>query len=511
MKPISITQLPFPVPRFSTITTSSYEHTSVLDATLSTSSSSALDLVTSDIPINVDRDNSNNYARYPLVDEDCDPLTFLLVDPSDQSFHFSPSTVTNDRDLDDLFPSNSAAFFEQIHLDQLIRSAQAIESNDQTLASDILSCLNSNLHSPVGPPLQRASFYFKEALQAFLLPLVQDDDGKIDYVADAFSLSLSTQDLVRKISAFKSFSDLSPLPQFCSFTANQSIIDAFIVGDHNFFSRPIHIIDFDIGLGGQWSSFLHEIAFRYKARVGVIFTPPPTVIITAVVVDESLETNLMAVNLRDFAAGLGIRFDIECIRVGGMGPAALGSIRLSTEDNVVISFTPTVTMLLSDGGGGDMVDGFLRFVSRVAPRVVVFVDSESCCGADSSQDQDQDRSFRMSFVAGLEYYSKVLESLDSAAAAVGFDEEQVKRIERALIRPRIRTAVRSWGIRDLPWREMLKRIGFKPLGFSEFTESQAVWLIGRAPIGGFHVARKDGSITMSWQGKEFSSTSAWKF
>ncbi|KMZ62004.1 GRAS family transcription factor [Zostera marina] len=539
MKPSTATfTAPIPLPKISfsinstnssNSTTNTYEHTSLLDQSTNSSPSSAPPIA--DVNHNVN--NGNSISTDPF--DDWDPLTFLLLDSSSDSttpthqdtslVNFSsPSAATFD--MDSLFPppppshnhSHPALFpfpspiFEQTHLDQLIRAAQAIEANDRNLACVILSRLTPHLNSPSGPPLQRASFYFKEALHS-LLPLVDEDENGFNnnnnsFVDDPFSVSLSTVDLVRKISALKSFSDLSPLPQFSSFTANQSILDSIVAGGDHGFSRPIHIIDFDIGVGGQWSSFLHEIATRSRAQRGVMVpVQPPSVIMTVIVVEESLESSLMADNLRDFAVGVGIRLDIDFVRIGGMGPAALGAVRLSAGDNVAVSFTPAVVRLLGGGGGsgGDAVGGFLRFVRRVAPKVVVFVDTEPCC-----VESGPDRSFRRSFVGGLDYYSVVLESLDSAVAVVGFGEEQVGRIEKALFRPKIWSAVRSWGVQGLPWRDILERAGFKSIPFSEFTESQAEWLTRRAPVGGFHVARRDGSITLSWQERELSATSAWK-
>ncbi|KAK7847019.1 scarecrow-like protein 6 [Quercus suber] len=62
--------------------------------------------------------------------------------------------------------------------------------------------------------------------------------------------------LIFKIGAYKSFSEVSPVLQFANFTCNQALLEALDGFD------SIHIIDFDIGFGGQWSSLMQELALR---------------------------------------------------------------------------------------------------------------------------------------------------------------------------------------------------------------------------------------------------------
>ncbi|MQM15060.1 hypothetical protein Taro_047999 [Colocasia esculenta] len=399
-------------------------------------------------------------------------------------------------------PPTDGSTFDDVHLIQLIRAAQAVEANDLPHASAILARLNQPLATPIGRPVQRVACYFREALQSLL-----NAHGQQRHTA-AEAL-LSPLDIVHKITAYRDLSDISPVPQFASFTANQAILEA-LDG-----SRSVHLIDFDIGLGGQWSSFMHEVAERcHAARAS-----PPSIRMTAVVAEESLETRLSGENLRDFARGLGLEFSIKFLQVGSPGVSALEAIPLRTCDSVAISFSPASLRLFGDTL--ETVARFLRFIRRVSPRVVVFVDTEPSCRTPPStysglppaqQQQQPQQSFRRGFTAGLEHYTALLASLDAAAPAIGYGDDQVWRIERLLIRPRVLASVvaaLSLG-GSPPWKQLFEAAAMKPVPFSEFTESQAEWLTGRAHVNGFKVARRDWSMVLSWQGKDLAATSVWR-
>jgi hypothetical protein len=55
------------------------------------------------------------------------------------------------------------------------------------------------------------------------------------------------------MSAYKVLSEVSPLIQFVNFTCNQALLEAVDDAD------SIHIVDFDIGFGAQWASFMQEL------------------------------------------------------------------------------------------------------------------------------------------------------------------------------------------------------------------------------------------------------------
>ncbi|KAG1342123.1 scarecrow-like protein 15 [Cocos nucifera] len=454
----------------------------------------------------------------PTFDE-WDPVAWLLSEKDDLStfpklphhpqFHFSEgndplyaSLFDSPFDLPDPFdplpPFSDTAVtvfspppvFDRTHLELLLRAAHSVEARDFATAHAILARLNQYFPASAGSALQRVAFHFKEALLA-LLPLPD---------RPAAEPPLSAVEIVRRISAHKAFSDLSLVPQFTSFTANQILLDALDAaaassggGGHS----SVHLIDFEFGLGGQWSSFAQIVAARSHACA-----PAPGLRITAVVPEETRETALAAENLRDFARGLGLHLAVDFVHVGGLGTLALRGIRLVAGEPVAVVLTPAIFRLL---GGPEPSAALLRYVRRAYPRVVVFLDTEwSCSGCAAA---GQLPSLRRSVAGGIEHYAAVLESVE----AVGPGKEEVQWVERTVVRPRIFSAVGSW---RSGWggggREALAGAGMSPVGFSEFAESLAEWMVRRAPVDGYNVATRECSIVLSWRGKELAATSAWR-
>ena len=368
-------------------------------------------------------------------------------------------------------PSLDSASFDS-SLILLIRAAQAVEANDVATARAILAQLSQPISSAAasgGRPVQRAALYFLEALQSLL---------KHEPYGLAETLQ-SPSEMVQQITAHRAFSELCPVFHFTCFTANQAILETL---DR---SRSVHLIDFDVGLGAQWSSFLHEIAAA----------PPPSIRITAIVREEYSATKLSAENLRDFAKNLGLEFTIEFVRAG-----SLGELRLLPGDSVAVSLTPSSFRLF--GNTKETARQLLRFISNVSPRVTVFADTESSSHS----------SFRRCFVTGLENSSALLESLDSAAASVAIEDEQMRRIEQFVVKPKIfESLYTSWSFSGATsWRDLFLAAAMKPIPFSSFAESQAELLTASFPSRGFQVERRDWSMVLGWRGKDLACASAWR-
>ncbi|XP_019054166.1 PREDICTED: scarecrow-like protein 22 [Nelumbo nucifera] len=365
---------------------------------------------------------------------------------------------------------------QQALIDQLFKAAELVEAGNSVHARGILARLNHQL-SPVGKPLQRAAFYFKEALQLLLL--------SSNNMATSPPPRNSTHfDVVLKIGAYKAFSEISPLLQFANFTCNQALLDVLLGFDR------IHIMDFDIGIGAQWSSFMQELASRGA----------PSLKITAFASQAShdaLELVLTRENLTHFANDLGIAFELDIVNLDSFDPASWSLAQLHVAENEAVAVNLPVG---SSSAHPSSVPSLLRFVKQLSPKIVVSVDR----GCDRS-----DLPFSHHFLHALQSFSVLLDSLD----AVNVNSDAVHKIEKFLLQPRIESIVlgRQRAPEKMPpWRNLFASAGFSPLPFTNFAETQAEYLVKRLQVRGFHVEKRQASLILYWQRRELVSASAWK-
>ncbi|CAH2051320.1 unnamed protein product [Thlaspi arvense] len=365
-------------------------------------------------------------------------------------------------------------------IEDLLRVVDCVESDELQLAQVVLSRLNQCLRLPAGRPLQRAAFYFKESLGSLLTGSTRNQNRLASWT-----------EIVQRIRAIKEFSGISPIPLFSHFTANQAILDSLQQSSSQF----AHVVDFEIGFGGQYASLMREIADKSSINGGFLR-------VTAVVPEESaVETRLVKENLAQFAADLKIRFQIEFVLMRTFEMLSFKAIRFVEGERTVVMLSPMIFRRLNG------ISGFVNDLRRVSPKVVVFVDSEGWNGISGAG------SFQREFVSGLEYYTMVLESLD-AAAPTG---DLVKKvIEAFVLRPKIAAAVEAAANKrqaggEMTWREAFCAAGMRSIPLSQFVDFQAECLVEKAQVRGFHVAKRQGELVLCWHERPLVATSAWRF
>ncbi|EOA30389.1 hypothetical protein CARUB_v10013509mg [Capsella rubella] len=370
-------------------------------------------------------------------------------------------------------------------VEDLIRVVNCVDSDELQLAQVILSRLNQRLRSPTGRPLERAAFYFKEALGSLITGTNRNQNR----------LS-SWSEIVQKIRAVKEFSGVSPIPLFSHFTANQTILDSLTVRSS---SPPYaHVVDFEIGFGGQYASLMREIAEKSVNGIGFLR-------VTAVVTEDSaVETRLVKENLAQFAADLKIRFQIEFVLMRTFEVLSFKAVRFVEGERTVVLLSPVIFRRLNG------ISGFVNDLRRVSPKVVVFVDSEGWTGISGGAG-----SFQREFVSGLEFYTMVFESLDAAVASPGGGDLVKKIIEAFVLRPKIASAVEAGadkrGGEMMTWREAFCAAGMRMVPLSQFVDFQAECLVEKAQVRGFHVAKRQGELMLCWHERSLVATSAWRF
>jgi hypothetical protein len=274
--------------------------------------------------------------------------------------------------------------------------------------------------------------------------------------------------------------------QFANFTATQALLDEIACSA----ASCIHIIDFDLGVGGQWASFMQELAHR-RGTGGVAL---PLLKLTAFVSDAShhpLELHLTQDNLTQFAADLGIPFEFNAVSLDAFSPAELIS---PTGDEIV-----AVSLPVGCSARAPPLAVILRLVKQLGPKIVVAMDY----GADRA-----DLPFSQHFLHCFQSCMFLLDSLDAA----GIDADSACKIEKFLIQPRVEDAVlgRRKTDKAVSWRNVFAAAGFTPVPLSNLAEAQADCLLKRVQVRGFHVEKRGVALTLYWQRGELVSVSAWR-
>ncbi|CAL9133646.1 unnamed protein product [Musa acuminata var. zebrina] len=364
-------------------------------------------------------------------------------------------------------------------VDLLFEAARMVGARNFVGAHGILARLNHQLPSPVGKPLIRSAFYFKEALQ-----LILSNRSNPHHRQSPFSSHpLTTQwDIVQKLSAYKAFSEVSPIIQFSNFTCIQALLEELSGSDR------IHIIDFDIGFGGQWSSFMQELAQRRSSVSGSVWLLKITVLASDYSQND-LELQLIRENLSHFASDLNIPFEFNVHCLDSFDPSKL----LGMGGEAVAVNLPVASANLSS-----MV--LLCLVKQLSPKIVVSVDQ----GCELSG-----LPFLQYFLHAFQSSMVLMESIDAS----GTDQDMISKIERFLLQPRIESSILGRHRVDdkmVSWRAHFATTGFVPIRFSNFTETQAECLLKRVSIKGFHVEKRQASLFLCWQHNELVSVSAWR-
>ncbi|KAJ6736727.1 hypothetical protein OIU85_018856 [Salix viminalis] len=370
-------------------------------------------------------------------------------------------------------------------IQELIKAADCFDSNELQLAQVILERLNHRLQSPNGKPLQRAAFFFKEALQSLLT--TGSTRPQTNPVLPSWSNTVQT------IRAYKAFFSISPIPMFTDFTTSQAILDS-LNGDSVF----LHVIDFDIGFGCHYASLMKELVDKADSCNKLT---TPLLRITAVVREDTVfETKLIKERLSQFAHELKIRFHIEFVPFLTFEMLSFKAVKFFEGEKIAVLLSPTILRHL---GSTNNVTMFVNDFRRVSPSLVIFVDSEGWTGSGTGL------SFRRNFVNCLGFYSMMFESLDAAVVTAGGD--WARKIEMSLLKPKILAAVEGCGRRTLsPWREVFAAAGVRPVQLSQFADFQAETLLGKVQVSGFCVAKRQAELVLCWRNRPLIATSAWK-
>ncbi|XP_008813173.2 scarecrow-like protein 32 [Phoenix dactylifera] len=389
----------------------------------------------------------------------------------------------------------------------LLHCASALESNDVTLAQQVMWVLN-NVASPHGDPNQRLTSWFLRALIARASSLCP--------TAMPFAATGLARARPMTVTELAGYVDLTPWHRFGFSASNGAILKA--VQD-----RPkVHVLDFGITHCMQWPTLIDELAKRPEGppslRITVPSSRPP--------VPPSLNISIEEVGLRlaNFAKFRDIPFEFHVIKAnsansgdgmdaalrfrqelasGQLDPSSLG---LRDDETLVLNCQSWLRYLPEESGGiardPSSRDGFLEFIRGLGPRIVTVTDE------DSDLDSPSLTSRIMACFNYLWIPFDALETLlpkDSPQKAE-YEADVGQKIENIIGFEGGRRIERSEsGVRFV---QRMKRARFQSIPFDEETVKEVKLLLDEH-ASGWGMKKEEDMLVLTWKGHSSVFTTAW--
>lgn len=364
--------------------------------------------------------------------------------------------------------------------------AMAISEGRMEAATEVLTRL-AQVANPRGTSEQRLTAYMTSALLSRVNPT--------DYpppVAELYSTEHtgSTQMLY----------ELSPSFKLGFMAANLAILEA-ISGEQP--ANKLHVIDFDIGQGGQYVHLLHELSVKKADKPSVLKI---TTLVDSVVKEGEERLRTVRQYLEGLANKYGVclSFRATSLTIGEVNREKLG---VESDEALAVNFAFRLYRLPDESVTTENLrDELLRRVKGLSPKVVTLVEQEMSVNTAP-------------FVARVNeacaYYGLLLDSLDATVPRDRWDRVSV---EEGLGR-KLANSVACEG-RDRvercevfgKWRARMSMAGFelKPMSSPVADSLRSKLNAVTRGVQGFTVNEQSGGVCFGWMGRTLTVASAWR-
>ncbi|KAF5734470.1 scarecrow-like protein 28 [Tripterygium wilfordii] len=369
--------------------------------------------------------------------------------------------------------------FELLSL--LAGCVEAIGSKNVGVIKHFIAKLG-DLASPKGSPTSRLTAYYTEALALRVSRLWPH----IFHITPPRELDRLDDE---SGTALRFLNQVSPIPKFIHFTANEILLRAFEGKDR------VHIIDFDINQGLQWPSFFQSLASR---------TNPPSHVRITGIGESKQDLNETGDRLAGFAEALNLPFEFHPV-VDRMEDVRLWMLHVKEKESVAVNCIFQLHKTLYDVNGGVLRD-FLGLIRSTNPSIVVMAEQEAEHNAPNLETR---------VCSSLKYYSAIFDSID---ASLPLDNPMRMKIEELFARE-IRNIVACEGSDRFQrhekfekWRRLMEQGGFRCAGISEREMLQSQMLLKMYSFEEYRVKKQghDGAaLTLGWLDQPLYTVSAW--
>ncbi|KAL5811276.1 hypothetical protein ACOSQ4_027844 [Xanthoceras sorbifolium] len=368
--------------------------------------------------------------------------------------------------------------------------ASAISDGKNDVAAEILTRL-SQASSSKGNSEQRMMEYMCSALKSRMKP-----DENPPPVTELFGQE--------HVESTQSLYEISPCFKLGFMAANLAILEATL-DQHHQQQQPacnkLHVVDFDIGQGGQYENLLHALAARQNGR-------PAVVKITAVADNGGGEERLNGVGdmLKQLAkqVGVGLNFEVVSAKLGDLTRDSLGC---DANEPLAVNFAFKLFKMPDESVCTENPrDELLRRVKSLSPCVVTVVEQEM---------NTNTAPFVSRVNEACSYYGALFDSVESTVAR---DHKDRVKVEDGLGR-KLANSIACEG-RDRvercevfgKWRARMSMAGFElqPMSQTIAESMRAKLSSGNWVNPGFTVKEENGGVYFGWMGRTLTVASAWR-
>ncbi|CAN0855454.1 DELLA protein RGL2 [Linum grandiflorum] len=401
---------------------------------------------------------------------------FILSHSTDSSFHLSTATLSG--------PESESVELTQL----LLEAAEKVGGGDLDSALTFLQKCDLS-SSPSGTPIQRLVFYYSRALR---LRIDREIGGSIATKEQSSSPSLDLYKVVmtpsfRLIELHRKI----PFAQVAQFAGIQSIVE------HVEKSRNIHVIDFGIRNGHQWTILMQALASRKRRRVKHLK-------ITAVATLGKHLIEQTGNRLLSFAQGMNLSCSFHVVMVNDLTELTRNHFEIEPEEALAVLAEYIVNTLTKPA---DRIDSVIRAIRNLYPTVMVVTEVEVNMNSPI-------------------FVNRFVESLFFASAYFDCFEDCMDRCEEARVYgesmlfgegSKVVVAVEgderfTRNMKADVWRVYFKRVGMVEAAMSQSSLYQAELVAKKVPCWSqCAVSTDEKSLIVSWKGTPILSVTAWRF
>ncbi|KAL1531399.1 Scarecrow-like 8 [Salvia divinorum] len=361
-----------------------------------------------------------------------------------------------------------------------IDAAASISEGKPEVAAEILTRL-PQVANASGTSEQRIAAHMVRSLKSRLNP----SENPPPPASELFS--------TEHAASTKSLHEFSPCFKLGIMAANLAILEAAAEDGYN----KIHVLDFDVGHGGQYGHLLHSLDSN-KSSVALKITAFSEFPGAG---DEKLKA--VGDNLQALANKIGVPFNF-CVRNLNIADLNRQKLEIQSDETLAANFAFKLYRLPDESVTTENLrDKLLRSVKGLTPKVMTVVEQELNTNTAPLTARVRET---------YDFYAALLDSLDSTVAK----EDSVRVVIEEGLGRKIGNSVACDG-RDRvercevfgKWRARMSMAGFQPRPMSQLTVEALRAKLNSGTRGSI-VNEESGGISFGWMGRKLIVSSAWR-